>query len=565
VVGLGLILAAYAIAYVSNGPLALTFWIVAYAAIGLGIGAAGTSFLALLATAAPDARKGAAATAAWLALIIGAIAASVGTGIALDPYSDARLMAVVPVVAAIALLLAFVSTVGVERKLGAVPQPAEPNLRLALAATWNDPAARAFTGFVFLSILAFYLSELVLEPFAGHIHGLPPEDSTKLSGAKDGASLLGMIAAGVLSTFGIGSLRGWAVMGCVISAIGLIGLGLIAPLVPFTVILGLGNGLFVVGAIGSMMRLASAREGAAGTRMGVFGAAQAIAAGLAGLIATGILDIARLALPLDMAYGTVFALEAVLFLAAALVAARLLTVRAPAPTPPTGRMTMLYDVVVVGGGPSGATAAEDLARSGHKVAMIDRAGRIKPCGGAIPPRLIRDFHIPEDQLVAKIDTARMVSPTANMVDIKIENGFVGMVDREHFDEYPARPRRRMPGPSGSPAPSRASTGMRRATPPCTTATRSGEDRMTCKPAWSSAPTAPVPTSPATEVDGRRQDPLRHRLSRDHRGAGRRAEPTRPAAATWSMTATSAPISTAGSSRTANAPASAWARASRAST
>ncbi|MEJ6393270.1 geranylgeranyl diphosphate reductase [Gymnodinialimonas sp. 2305UL16-5] len=96
---------------------------------------------------------------------------------------------------------------------------------------------------------------------------------------------------------------------------------------------------------------------------------------------------------------------------------------------------MIYDAIVVGGGPSGATAAEDLARSGHKVAMIDRAGRIKPCGGAIPPRLIQDFFIPDDQLVAKITTARMISPTKRQVDIPIENGFVGMVDREHFDEF----------------------------------------------------------------------------------------------------------------------------------
>ena len=63
--------------------------------------------------------------------------------------------------------------------------------------------------------------------------------------------------------------------------------------------------------------------------MGVFGAAQAIAAGLAGLIATGILDLARLALPLQTAYGTVFGLEAILFLAAALVAGRLLTTPQP--------------------------------------------------------------------------------------------------------------------------------------------------------------------------------------------------------------------------------------------
>lgn len=96
---------------------------------------------------------------------------------------------------------------------------------------------------------------------------------------------------------------------------------------------------------------------------------------------------------------------------------------------------MQYDVVVVGAGPSGATAAEDLARSGHKVAFIDRDGRIKPCGGAVPPRLIEDFFIPDAQIVAKVNTARMISPTGRQVDIPIENGFVGMVDREHFDEF----------------------------------------------------------------------------------------------------------------------------------
>jgi geranylgeranyl diphosphate/geranylgeranyl-bacteriochlorophyllide a reductase len=96
---------------------------------------------------------------------------------------------------------------------------------------------------------------------------------------------------------------------------------------------------------------------------------------------------------------------------------------------------MDYDVIVVGGGPSGVTAAEDLARAGRRVAMLDRAGRIKPCGGAIPPRLIADFNIPDSQIVAKINTARMISPTQRRVDIPIEDGFVGMVDREHFDEF----------------------------------------------------------------------------------------------------------------------------------
>lgn len=95
----------------------------------------------------------------------------------------------------------------------------------------------------------------------------------------------------------------------------------------------------------------------------------------------------------------------------------------------------MFDVVVVGGGPAGATAAADLAGQGRSVLLLDRAGRIKPCGGAIPPILVREFGIPDELIVARATGARIVSPSAKEADMPIEGGYVGMVDRETFDEW----------------------------------------------------------------------------------------------------------------------------------
>ena len=94
-----------------------------------------------------------------------------------------------------------------------------------------------------------------------------------------------------------------------------------------------------------------------------------------------------------------------------------------------------FDVVVIGGGPAGATAANDLAKLGRSVCLLDRAGRIKPCGGAIPPQAMREFDIPESALATKVYSARMIAPSDRKVDMPIDGGYVGMVDREHFDEW----------------------------------------------------------------------------------------------------------------------------------
>ena len=95
----------------------------------------------------------------------------------------------------------------------------------------------------------------------------------------------------------------------------------------------------------------------------------------------------------------------------------------------------VFDCVVIGGGPAGATAAAERARAGHDVALLDRDGRIKPCGGAIPPRCIGEFDIPDDLLVARATAARVFSPSGKIAEMPIGDGFVGMVDRATYDEW----------------------------------------------------------------------------------------------------------------------------------
>ena len=98
-------------------------------------------------------------------------------------------------------------------------------------------------------------------------------------------------------------------------------------------------------------------------------------------------------------------------------------------------MNETFDIIVVGGGPAGSTTAQLTAKAGRRVLLLDRAGRIKPCGGAVPPRLIRDYEIPSHLIVARIDAARIVSPTGRLAHMPVDGSYVGMVDRQDFDEF----------------------------------------------------------------------------------------------------------------------------------
>ncbi|WP_375551162.1 BCD family MFS transporter [Rhodophyticola porphyridii] len=344
VLALGGLSAAYGVvAMESSFAVGLAISVLAYAAIGVGVGASGTSLLALLATATAERRRPAAATITWLMMIFG-IAMTAGiSGQFLDPYTPLRLMQVVAVVTGGAFVITCLAVWGIEASVVSRREMDTMPFIDGMREIWAEPKARHFTVFVFLSMTAYFMQELILEPYSGLVFNYTPGQSTSLSGAQNGGVFLGMVVVGIAGTaLRFGSLRAWVVAGCIGSAasLGLITvlgqIGPTAPLLPAVILMGFFNGMFAVAAIGSMMALAGEGRGAReGTRMGLWGAAQAIAAGFGGLLGAALVDLLRIVLSDPSAFGTVFLFEALLYIASAFMAVHVMD-RRPSYRPPRG-------------------------------------------------------------------------------------------------------------------------------------------------------------------------------------------------------------------------------------
>jgi MFS transporter, BCD family, chlorophyll transporter len=359
VLGLGGVLAATATIWMATqalyGALLAMF---AFSLIGLGVSACGTSLLALMAKQVPEARRAPAATTVWLMMIMGfAITAGV-VGKLIDPYTPELLLKVTLGLSVVTSALTALCLWGLEKPVSAGDAPAavasplpsdasasaalvertaqlqKQNFKEAFREVWADSAARTFTVFVFMSMLAYSAQDLILEPFAGAVHGFTPGQTTQLSGWHHMGVLMGMLAVAAAGSRWAagrwGSVQAWMVGGCLCSALATVGLvssalSLDWPLQANVVFLGVANGAFSIAAIATMMRLAGeGHAGREGTRMGLWGAAQAAAFGLGGLLGTAASDLAHALLGEQrMAYAAVFALQGLMFTGSAWVALRL--------------------------------------------------------------------------------------------------------------------------------------------------------------------------------------------------------------------------------------------------
>ncbi len=341
VLAAGGVMAAAATALMATSTAAgIVLATIAFILIGAGVGASGTCLLVLLAATVDDRRRAAAASITWIMMIAGFAVTAGIIGAFLDPFSFRRLLLISAIVSTVALVTTVLALGRIERRhAGFAARPetriAAHDFKSAIRDVMSESHTRRFAAFVFISMLAYSAQDLVLEPFAGAVFGMSPGESTQLGGTQHGGVLLGMLLVAFIGyRLGDGRhsiLRRCMIFGCLASSallLVLAGSGYISPDWPLHAnvgLLGIANGVFAVAAIGSMMGLVSkGHRQRDGVRMGVWGAAQAIAFGLGGMVGTLSVDVVRWLTGSALnAYSLVFLAQAALFASAAYLAAEL--------------------------------------------------------------------------------------------------------------------------------------------------------------------------------------------------------------------------------------------------
>ncbi len=99
----------------------------------------------------------------------------------------------------------------------------------------------------------------------------------------------------------------------------------------------------------------------------------------------------------------------------------------------------IFDVVIIGAGPSGSTAAYYLAAAGLKVLIVEKEKfpRYKTCGGGVVSRAAGYLDFGLSNVIEKCINSAVVYENANNQKFTVKKDFpiINMVMREKFDDY----------------------------------------------------------------------------------------------------------------------------------
>jgi BCD family chlorophyll transporter-like MFS transporter len=230
-----------------------------------------------------------------------------------------RIFVIIPV---LVLGLAVIATVGIEPKYSRFKARLQEGARVeredqitfarAFKVLTNNRQTGIFFGFLLLLTLGIFMQDPVLEPYGGDLFGMSVSDTAKLNAYNGSGTLISIALAGFLIVPRIGK-NNTAKIGCialVVSLVMIVGAGISgAPILLKLAMLvfGVASGIATTGALSLMLDLTAVET--AGTFIGAWGLAQAMARGLATVLGGGVLNLGKIifasvnGLP---AYGLVF-------------------------------------------------------------------------------------------------------------------------------------------------------------------------------------------------------------------------------------------------------------------
>jgi BCD family chlorophyll transporter-like MFS transporter len=305
--------------------------LVLFVIFGLGVAIHGDSHHALIAESTTERQRGTVMAVVWTMLILSTIASAITIKVMLPEYSPVAMQRLYNLTPWIVIGSAALGVLGLERRLkGAALSdalaraqslaPAGNPLRAAVTLLRKQEQTRLFFVFIFLSLLAIFLQDSILEVFGGEVFGMSPGETASFTSTWGGAVLVGMLGMGILSGFLPIAKKALATFGGAGTALGL-GLLTMAAytgqrgwITPALFLMGISTGVFNVGALSMMLDMTL--EGATGLYMGIWGVAQAFGMGVAAILSGGLhtLLLETGLLGAQAGYTAIFGLETVLMI-----------------------------------------------------------------------------------------------------------------------------------------------------------------------------------------------------------------------------------------------------------
>jgi len=275
----------------------------AFLLTGLGMHMTQTAGLALAADRATDETRAKVVSLLYVMYLLGMGVSAVIIGTLLRDYTALLLVQVVQGAAVVTLVLNVIA-LWKQEKMSPMSREERKAPRPIFFNAWrdftkeNDVWRLIIT--IFLGTMAFTMQDVLLEPYGGEVLGLSVSATTLLTAMWAGGALVGLALAARWLSGGMDPYRmagHGVVIGIVAFTLVLLSAPVASPVLFFAGagLIGLGGGLFAVSTLTGAMTIKVTGVAGRGLALGVWGAAQATAAGLSIFLGGAIRDVVNTA------------------------------------------------------------------------------------------------------------------------------------------------------------------------------------------------------------------------------------------------------------------------------